>query len=403
MQTLETVLCSTAALSPDSKTKKSMDQRTSKINLRLKNSLYTSNQATKNGTSSEKCEQSVGLASISVEAVNQQLLKNGSLSAARNSFVYGVKINGSFNLNGDNTKSTDKSKHSSSNGSVEFKPVQNNVTISNGTIRLHSNGISTGANNYHNFKCFAEIKEGNSIPANIASNDMMKNIKKVKMSTVAKRVPLINTVGNHSKLIPLTMPSQVVTVSTGSSDSSVSTVSTKTVTKPMSILEARLTNITNDVSSQQSEKIASKSIAEPSLSLPAFSSQKLCSAREQILKRTGISNDGLLECSELVPSKKMKTLRPGNQEKKSPKAVLGFERGVTRLVALESRTVTMVDVGMQVFIPGENDEEGKDTPPPAVSSVLSGKIDWKLSVMLSIFQDIFDGFSPVLISFKLPA
>ncbi|KAK3907458.1 B-cell lymphoma 3 protein-like protein [Frankliniella fusca] len=200
--------------------------------------------------------------------------------------------------------------------------------------------------------------------------------KKMKLSTVPKVVPLINTVGNQSKLIPFTLPStsqaspSTPTTATNSSvPQSQSKLVQKDSSKPMSILEATLTSAPKDSILNGASK--SKSDFSLSSSLPVGSSD------DQLLKTDNDLEKGI-NPSIAIP----KPFR-------IPKCVISYEKGVTRLVAVERRTVTMVDASVQVSIPQfDAESQGTQVNHYAVSSE-SGSIQPQTTSTLPLHQKPF--------------
>ncbi|XP_026281347.1 uncharacterized protein LOC113208529 isoform X2 [Frankliniella occidentalis] len=182
--------------------------------------------------------------------------------------------------------------------------------------------------------------------------------KKMKLSTVPKVVPLINTVGNQSKLIPLTFPpanqTSTTTPTTGVNSSvsqSQSKLVKKDTSKSMSILEATLTSAPKDQSNGTNIP-KSRTVTSSSSNLPLTSDDQSLNHENSLDKGTNPS----AAISKLI---------------KKPKCVISYEKGVTRLVAVERRTVTMVDVSVQVSIPqfdAENQGQLLTVPTNAVSS-----------------------------------
>lgn len=177
--------------------------------------------------------------------------------------------------------------------------------------------------------------------------------KKFKMSTVPKMVPLINTVGNQSKLLPLQVPISL-SAEVGQNSMSSTSPQIKSLLKPSSILEARLS--TKQVAGTSSMQISSDSEAN-SVS----------------------SKNGLPEFSE--PTLEKVPPNQGYTVQKNRKTTISFERGATRIVSSKAKNTKTVDIGVQVYMP-DPDEDLEGNPilpnlmPPLqpISSATSGKI-----------------------------
>ncbi|KAJ1520640.1 hypothetical protein ONE63_003748 [Megalurothrips usitatus] len=252
-----------------------------------------------------------------------------------------------------------------SNGLIPFKSFKGSATIGDGTVRYVTSSVSSSVNT----STIATSSQNQILkdklvfksPASVPPNETRK---KMKIFTVPKKVPLINTVGNQSKFIPMTLPTQsqppVTTVESNAVSPTWVNSPAKYSAKPLSILHARLTS-PSAVTSQPVKEISKASSDVPSSPQVPVSLQGSGDSEAVVKQRT------YLTASESAFKKAADNLKP----------VLNFEKGLTRLVAVESRTVTMVDVSTQVFIPEDQGQEDKEfsaqtTPLPAASTDTSG-------------------------------
>lgn len=211
-----------------------------------------------------------------------------------------------------------------------LQTLRGNTSINSGNIRVIS-ASPIGINGSPADKGF---KSPASIPKEIIT-------KRMKITTVAKRVPLINTVGNQSKLTPLTAPPPASSESPASSKS-------EAITKPMSILEARLTSTSTSLPVSAANIPAKAGRDKEIASSDVLSSDTSCDdpASNVAEPLRTLKGDGELKNGEPVGLKSSEAVR-------IPALNLSYEKVVTRLVAVEARTVTMVDVSTQVTQPGE--------------------------------------------------